>query len=194
MKSLGYMFSYLLKPICQIFSVKQWWALSSMVHIDLLTKGISPLARVQIFALVTWKLYGPDCFPMAHVQPQPKVISPVTILSKADRMCFHSLLPSPLPAKINIHTVSFILSNHFRLHVLVPFSCFAWSTSWKNFSLFLTEKLDVKHKWLIKSRMQENVALAQVRQLHNRENHKQVRQSLKSSQSQFMVDLWPNIL
>lgn len=47
---------------------------------------------------------------------------------------------------------------------------------------------------MIKSRMQENVILAQIRQLHNRDNHRQVRQSLKSSQSQFTVDLWPNIL
>lgn len=42
--------------------------------------------------------------------------------------------------------------------------------------------------------MQENVAVDQIRQLLNRENHRQVRQNLKSAQSQFMVDLCPNTL
>lgn len=30
------------KPTCQIFSVKQWWALSSMAHIDVFIKGLPP--------------------------------------------------------------------------------------------------------------------------------------------------------
>lgn len=30
------------KPTCQIFSVKQWWALSSVAHIDVFIKGLPP--------------------------------------------------------------------------------------------------------------------------------------------------------
>lgn len=61
--------------MCQIASVKQRRALSSVVRVDLFIK-ISSLVGVQTFALATSKPGGPDRSPTARMQAQVLLVPP----------------------------------------------------------------------------------------------------------------------
>lgn len=85
----------------QTASVKQWRALSSMVHVDLFIKiPPLPLVGVQTFVLATGKPGGSDHSPMACMQPQLMLIPPAAGLSETGGICFHSRLLPFLPGKI----------------------------------------------------------------------------------------------